>query len=282
MGGCRSGTPTLDRLSDSQCRRRVDRRIAYVGCVSEVVTRELVLGSIVMFGLIYVLLFALWVFLLDRAIRRGPESVGVPEPSGSGDDALSAITARAAHGQSAGQPQRRVHKMDLNLIWFMLLGVLLAGYAVLDGFDLGVGMLHLLARGDDERRTLIATIGPIWDGNEVWLVTFGGALFAAFPEAYATVFSGFYIVFMLVLLALICPRRIARFSQQDRVPCVAQDLGYRVFPVQHAGHVVVRRGSWKRDDWRAAHRARYLRGRFLQLAQSLRDPRSDCWRLPCS
>jgi cytochrome bd ubiquinol oxidase subunit II len=93
--------------------------------------------------------------------------------------------------------------MDLNLIWFVLLGVLLAGYAVLDGFDLGVGMLHLLARGDAERRTLIATIGPIWDGNEVWLVTFGGALFAAFPEAYATVFSGFYIVFMLVLLALI-------------------------------------------------------------------------------
>jgi cytochrome d ubiquinol oxidase subunit II len=93
--------------------------------------------------------------------------------------------------------------VDLNLVWFMILGVLLAGYAVLDGFDLGVGMLHLLARDDAERRTFIATIGPIWDGNEVWLVTFGGALFAAFPEAYATVFSGFYIVFMLVLLALI-------------------------------------------------------------------------------
>ncbi len=93
--------------------------------------------------------------------------------------------------------------MDLNVTWFALLGVLLAGYAVLDGFDLGVGMLHLLARGDDERRTFIASIGPIWDGNEVWLVTFGGAFFAAFPEAYATVFSGFYIVFMLVLLALI-------------------------------------------------------------------------------
>jgi cytochrome d ubiquinol oxidase subunit II len=93
--------------------------------------------------------------------------------------------------------------MDLNLIWFVLLGVLLAGYAVLDGFDLGVGMLHLLARGDRERQTFVATIGPIWDGNEVWLVTFGGALFAAFPEAYATVFSGFYFVFMLVLLALI-------------------------------------------------------------------------------
>ncbi len=93
--------------------------------------------------------------------------------------------------------------MDLNLVWFVILGVLLAGYAVLDGFDLGVGMLHLLARGDVERRTTIATIGPIWDGNEVWLVTFGGALFAAFPEAYATVFSGFYFVFMLILLSLI-------------------------------------------------------------------------------
>jgi len=93
--------------------------------------------------------------------------------------------------------------MDLNLIWFILLGVLLAGYAVLDGFDLGVGILHLLGRDDAERKTFIATIGPIWDGNEVWLVTFGGALFAAFPEAYATVFSGFYFVFMLVLLALI-------------------------------------------------------------------------------
>jgi cytochrome bd ubiquinol oxidase subunit II len=93
--------------------------------------------------------------------------------------------------------------MDLNLTWFVLLGVLLGGYAMLDGFDLGVGMLHLLARGDAERRTLMATIGPLWDGNEVWLVTFGGALFAAFPEAYATIFSGFYVVFMLVLLALI-------------------------------------------------------------------------------
>ncbi len=108
--------------------------------------------------------------------------------------------------------------MDLNLIWFMLLGVLLAGYAVLDGFDLGVGMLHLLARGDDERRTFIATIGPIWDGNEVWLVTFGGALFAAFPEAYATVFSGFYIVFMLVLLALIARAVSLDFRSKTESP----------------------------------------------------------------
>jgi cytochrome d ubiquinol oxidase subunit II len=93
--------------------------------------------------------------------------------------------------------------MDLHLLWFILLGVLLAGYAVLDGFDLGVGMLHLIARDDHERRVIINSIGPIWDGNEVWLVTFGGAMFAAFPEAYATAFSGFYIAFMAVLFALI-------------------------------------------------------------------------------
>jgi len=93
--------------------------------------------------------------------------------------------------------------MNLNELWFVLLGVLLAGYAILDGFDLGVGILHLFTRKDEERRILLNSIGPLWDGNEVWLVTFGGALFAAFPHAYATVFSGFYTAFMLLLLALV-------------------------------------------------------------------------------
>jgi len=93
--------------------------------------------------------------------------------------------------------------MDLHIVWFVLLGVLLAGYAVLDGFDLGVGILHLLSRTDRDRRLFINAIGPIWDGNEVWLITFGGALFAAFPAAYATIFSGFYTAFMALLFALI-------------------------------------------------------------------------------
>ncbi|MBU0754836.1 MAG: cytochrome d ubiquinol oxidase subunit II [Planctomycetes bacterium] len=93
--------------------------------------------------------------------------------------------------------------MDLNMIWFLLLGVLLTGYAILDGFDLGVGILHPVARSDQERRLFINSIGPLWDGNEVWLVTFGGALFAMFPEAYATIFSAFYNVFMLLLFALV-------------------------------------------------------------------------------
>jgi cytochrome d ubiquinol oxidase subunit II len=93
--------------------------------------------------------------------------------------------------------------MDLHVLWFVILGALVGGYAFLDGFDLGVGILHLGAKTDRERRVLLNSIGPIWDGNEVWLVTFGGAMFAAFPEAYATTFSGFYVAFMLVLLALI-------------------------------------------------------------------------------
>ncbi|MCE5229951.1 cytochrome d ubiquinol oxidase subunit II [bacterium] len=93
--------------------------------------------------------------------------------------------------------------IDLNIIWFLLIGVLLIGYAILDGFDLGVGALHLFARKDDERRLLMNSIGPVWDGNEVWLVTAGGALFAAFPHAYATSFSGFYLAFVLVLFMLI-------------------------------------------------------------------------------
>src|SRR6516162_3625439 len=91
----------------------------------------------------------------------------------------------------------------LHLLWFALLGVLLAGYGILDGFDLGVGILHLWVRKDGERRVLMNSIGPIWDGNEVWLVVFGGALFAAFPRAYAAAFSGFYTPFMLLLCALI-------------------------------------------------------------------------------
>ncbi len=96
-----------------------------------------------------------------------------------------------------------MHLPDLNTIWFLLVGILFTGYAILDGFDFGVGILHLFVKKDEDRRILLNSIGPVWDGNEVWLVTGGGALFAAFPDAYATVFSGFYNAFMLLLAALI-------------------------------------------------------------------------------
>ena len=92
--------------------------------------------------------------------------------------------------------------IDLHLV--CILGVLLCGYTILDGFDLGVGILHpFIAKDDRERRLVMNSIGPLWDGNEVWLVTFGGALFAAFPVAYATVFSSFYTAFFLLLTCLI-------------------------------------------------------------------------------
>lgn len=109
--------------------------------------------------------------------------------------------------------------LDLQLIWFLLIGVLLAGYAILDGFDLGVGMLHLfIARDDRERRVLLNSIGPVWDGNEVWLVTAGGAIFAAFPKVYATVFSGFYLALMLLLLALVVRAVSLEFRSKVEAP----------------------------------------------------------------
>lgn len=93
--------------------------------------------------------------------------------------------------------------MELQITWFVLLLILFIGYVVLDGFDLGVGMLHLTAKTDKERRIMFNSIGPVWDANEVWLITAGGALFAAFPDIYATIFSGFYVAFMLFLLVII-------------------------------------------------------------------------------
>lgn len=93
----------------------------------------------------------------------------------------------------------------LQIIWFFLIGILFAGYAVLDGFDLGIGaLLPFLSKSDEQKtKTLFNAIGPVWDGNEVWLITAGGALFAAFPDAYATVFSGFYLALMILLVGLI-------------------------------------------------------------------------------
>ncbi len=104
--------------------------------------------------------------------------------------------------------------MDLKTIWFVLVGVLFTRYAVLDGFDLGVGALLLVVKGDKERRIFLNAIGPIWNGNEVWLATGGGALFAAFPNVYATVFSGFYDAFMLLLFALIFRAVAIEFRDQ--------------------------------------------------------------------
>ncbi len=94
--------------------------------------------------------------------------------------------------------------MTLQVLWFVLITVLFAGFFFLEGFDYGVGiLLPFLGKRDEERRMIIATIGPFWDGNEVWMITAGGAMFAAFPNWYATLFSGFYMALVLMLVALI-------------------------------------------------------------------------------
>ena len=108
-------------------------------------------------------------------------------------------------------------QFDLNTIWFILIGVLFAGYSILDGFDLGVGSIYLFIKGDTNRRLALNSIGPVWDGNEVWLVTGGGALFAAFPHVYATVFSGFYTAFMLLVFMLIFRAVSIEFRSKEKM-----------------------------------------------------------------
>ncbi|NCC33214.1 MAG: cytochrome d ubiquinol oxidase subunit II, partial [Chloroflexia bacterium] len=94
--------------------------------------------------------------------------------------------------------------MDLNILWFILVAVLFIGFFILEGFDYGVGiLLPIMGKTDTERRVIINTVGPVWDGNEVWVLTAGGAIFAAFPHWYATLFSGFYLALFLMLVALI-------------------------------------------------------------------------------
>lgn len=109
--------------------------------------------------------------------------------------------------------------MDLNILWFILITVLFAGFFFFEGFDYGVGiLLPFLGKNDTERRMIINTIGPVWDGNEVWLITAGGAMIAAFPHWYATLFSGFYLALFLILVALIVRGVAFEFRSSDRSP----------------------------------------------------------------
>ncbi len=109
--------------------------------------------------------------------------------------------------------------MDLNTLWFLLIAVLYTGFFILEGFDFGVGiLLPFLSKKDNERRAIINTIGPHWDGNEVWLITAGGATFAAFPHWYATLFSGFYLALFLLLVALILRGVSFEFRSKDANP----------------------------------------------------------------
>lgn len=109
--------------------------------------------------------------------------------------------------------------MDLQTLWFILIAVLFTGFLFLEGFDYGVGiLLPFVAKEDRERRMVVNSIGPVWDGNEVWLLTAGGAMFAAFPNWYATLFSGFYLALFLILIALIIRGVAFEFRSKDNHP----------------------------------------------------------------
>jgi cytochrome d ubiquinol oxidase subunit II len=123
---------------------------------------------------------------------------------------------------------------NLDVIWYFIIGLSVIFYTILDGFDLGVGMLHLFARKDEDRRVFLNAIGPVWDGNEVWLVIVGGGLFAGFPDVYATLFSGFYNLCMILLAGLIFRAAAIEFRSKqasktwrqtwDTVFCVASGV----------------------------------------------------------
>ena len=120
--------------------------------------------------------------------------------------------------------------MDLNIVWFGLIAVLFIGFFFLEGFDYGVGtLLPFLAREDGERRVVINSIGPFWDGNEVWLITAGGAMFAAFPHWYATLFSGFYLPLVLILFALIARGVAFEFRSKDENPAWRRLWDWAIF-----------------------------------------------------
>src|SRR5580658_4981082 len=107
----------------------------------------------------------------------------------------------------------------IQLVWFCLVAATIAGYVVLDGFDLGAGAIHLLvAKTPEERKSVLASIGPVWDGNEVWLLAAGGALYFAFPALYASSFSGFYLPLMMVLWLLILRGTSVEFRNHIHCP----------------------------------------------------------------
>jgi len=159
----------------------------------------------------------------------------------------------------------------LQQLWFVLIAVLWLGYFFLEGFDFGVGiLLPFLSDDDMDRRVMINTIGPVWDGNEVWLLTAGGATFAAFPLWYATVFSGFYLALFLVLAALIF--RGMAFEMRGK----RDDASWRVwwdraiFWVRRCPHCC---GAWPSPTSFTAYRScRARRGRATSLTSSSPTP----------
>ena len=171
-----------------------------------------------MFGLLYIVLGVVDFVLMRRFARVDPP--------------------RGPRGTSG--PRRLELLMDLEIFWFCLIAVLWGGYFVLEGFDFGVGMLlAFLPRSEGEQKAMLTTIGPVWDGNEVWLVVAAGATFAAFPAWYATMFSGFYLVLLLILVLLIVRAISFEWRERGDSPRWRADLAM----AQHRRRAWARRSS---------------------------------------
>ena len=221
-----------------------------------------------MFVVLYALLLVLFLYLLNRKIQDGPEALEDVETV-----AVSSLPDTFRDIFSRSRPRRRPGRraMTLNDVWFVLFILIIAGYLILDGFDMGVGILLLpLARTDIERRTFLNSIGPVWDGNEVWLVLGGGVLFAVFPLAYASLFSGFYLAFMLVLLVMILRTVALEFRQQGARPRW-RSAWDTVFAVASVGpRAPARRRLRQHRERRAARRRRQHLGRADRPADAVR------------
>ena len=164
--------------------------------------------------------------------------------------------------------------MNLSVLWFLLIAVLWTGYFVLDGFDFGVGiLLPILGRDEATRRVLINTIGPVWDGNEVWLLVAGGATFAAFPEWYASLFSGFYLPLLLILVALIIRGVAFEFRGKIDDAAVEGPLGCGDLRRQHRTRAAVGRRVRQHRARRQTVRPAPLRRIVLRPAQPVRAAR---------
>ena len=163
----------------------------------------------------------------------------------------------------------------LRVIWWLLLGVLLVGFAVTDGFDLGTGMLLPFAgRNDLERRVVINSVGPVWEGNQVWLILGGGAIFAAWPQLYAVSFSGFYLAMFAILVALILRPVAFKFRGKRDDAALARALGLGAVHRRLRAVADLRRGDGQRAAGRAVplrrRHAHLLRRHLLRPAQSVR------------
>ena len=144
-------------------------------------------------------------------------------------------------------------------LWFMIVAVMVAVYVLLDGFDLGAGAVHLfIAKTDEERRTVLRAIGPVWDGNEVWLLAAGGTLYFAFPLLYASSFSGFYLPLMMVLWLLMLRGHRHRIPHHIDEPIWKNFFDVIFGSGQHPAGDLLRRGAGQRGSRRAAERRRLL------------------------